>query len=168
MDIYINPCGHTSRWTRTLPGHSTVSGRPSRTPVVAHSAARTPSFCTGSNKQRVMHELPRLPDLQRALGSVTVAAGSRLRLCCLLVVHYRCRTDNGARSTYRTQNRTGHPGYPAVQLRLTCDQIRSGSESSHEKWKQLGTMSTFAIIGKQTALDFRYILCIVAHTISKS
>ena len=28
-----------------------------------------------------------------------------------------------------TQHRTLHPGYPAVQLRLTCDQIRTGSES---------------------------------------
>ena len=37
-------------------------------------------------------------------------------------------------STYETQNRTGHPGYPAVQLRLTCDQIRTGSESLHVKY----------------------------------
>ena len=41
-------------------------------------------------------------------------------------------------TTYGTQklsqNRTGHPGYPAVQLRLTCDQIRTGSQSLHVKY----------------------------------
>ena len=30
--------------------------------------------------------------------------------------------------THVTQHRTGHPGYLAVQLRLPCDQIRTGSE----------------------------------------
>ena len=38
------------------------------------------------------------------------------------------------RITYGTQNRTGHPWYPAVQLRLTYDQIRTGSESLHVKY----------------------------------
>ena len=37
-------------------------------------------------------------------------------------------------STYVTQDRTRHPGFPAVQLRLTCDQIRTGSESVHVKY----------------------------------
>ena len=36
-------------------------------------------------------------------------------------------------STHVTQHRTGHPGYPAVQLRLICDQIRTGSELLHVK-----------------------------------
>ena len=36
--------------------------------------------------------------------------------------------------TYVTQNRTGHPGFPAVQLRRTFDQIRTGSESLHVKY----------------------------------
>ena len=35
--------------------------------------------------------------------------------------------------TYVTQDRTRHPGFPAVQLRLTCDQICTGSESL---WRQ--------------------------------
>ena len=30
--------------------------------------------------------------------------------------------------TYESDHRTGHPVYPAVQLRLTCDQIRTGFE----------------------------------------
>ena len=47
-------------------------------------------------------------------------------------------------TTHVTQDRTRHPGFPAVQLRLTCDQICTGSESLHvkygakekkEKWK---------------------------------
>ena len=63
--------------------------------------------------------------------------------------------------TYGTQNRTGHPGYPAVQLR--SDQYRIWVIAC-----KMGTMSTCAIIGKQPALDFRHILCIVANTISKS
>ena len=33
--------------------------------------------------------------------------------------------------THVTQDRTRHPGFPAVQLRLTCDQICTGSESLH-------------------------------------
>ena len=33
-----------------------------------------------------------------------------------------------------TQDRTRHPEYPAVQLRLTCDQISTGSESLHLKY----------------------------------
>ena len=37
-------------------------------------------------------------------------------------------------ATDGTQNRTGHPGYPAVHLRLTCDQIRTVSESLHVKY----------------------------------
>ena len=37
-------------------------------------------------------------------------------------------------STYVTQNRTGHPGFPAVQLRHTFDQIRTGSESLDVKY----------------------------------
>ena len=37
------------------------------------------------------------------------------------------------KSTHVTQHRKRHPGYPAVQLRLTCDQIRTGSESLHVK-----------------------------------
>ena len=40
--------------------------------------------------------------------------------------------------TYGTQNRTGHPGYPSVQLRLTCDQIRTGSELLHVKYGAKG------------------------------
>ena len=35
--------------------------------------------------------------------------------------------------THVTQDRTRHPGFPAVQLRLTCDQICTGSESLHVK-----------------------------------
>ena len=31
--------------------------------------------------------------------------------------------------THVTQDRTRHPGFPAVQLRLICDQICTGSES---------------------------------------
>ena len=37
-------------------------------------------------------------------------------------------------STHVTQHRTRHPGFPAVQLRLTCDQICAGSESLHVKY----------------------------------
>ena len=37
-------------------------------------------------------------------------------------------------STNVTQHRTGRPGYPAVQLRFRCDQIRTGSESVHVKY----------------------------------
>ena len=33
-----------------------------------------------------------------------------------------------------TQDRTRHPGFPAVQLRLTCDQICTGSESLDVKY----------------------------------
>ena len=39
--------------------------------------------------------------------------------------------------THVTQDRTRYPGYPAVQLRLTCDQmiqICTGSESFHVKY----------------------------------
>ena len=36
--------------------------------------------------------------------------------------------------THVTQDRTRHPGFPAVQLRLTCDQICTGSESLHVKY----------------------------------
>ena len=35
--------------------------------------------------------------------------------------------------THVTKDRTRHPGLPAVQLRLTCDQICTGSESLHVK-----------------------------------
>ena len=76
-------------------------------------------------------------------------------------------------STYGTQNRTGHPGYPSVQLRLTCDQIRTGSELLHVKYGAKDKKSVeiignhINIIGKQPALDFRHILCIVANTIQK-
>ena len=45
--------------------------------------------------------------------------------------------DHIMQATYGTQNRISHPGYPAVQLRLTCDQmiqIRTGSESFHVKY----------------------------------
>ena len=80
----------------------------------------------------------------------------------------------GLKPTHMTQDRTRHPGYPAVQLRLTCDQNRIGSVSKHVKYfakekremEIIGTIST--IISKQPALDFRHNLCIVAHTISKS
>ena len=73
---------------------------------------------------------------------------------------------------HRTVLRTGHPGYPAVQLRLNCDQIRVVEckirrQGKKEKWKISGTMSTCAIIGNQPALDFRRNLCMIAHTISK-
>ena len=37
-------------------------------------------------------------------------------------------------STRATQHRTGHPGYPVVQLQLTCDQIHTGSESQSVKY----------------------------------
>ena len=40
----------------------------------------------------------------------------------------------GSVSTHETQDRRDHPGYRAVQLRLTCDQIRTGSESLHVKY----------------------------------
>ena len=69
-------------------------------------------------------------------------------------------------TTHVTQDRTRHPGFPAVQLRLTYDQICTGSESLHVKYG--ATIALCAIIGKQPALDFRHNLCIVAHTISKS
>ena len=36
--------------------------------------------------------------------------------------------------TYETQDRRDHLGYRAVQLRLICDQIRTGSESMHVKY----------------------------------
>ena len=36
--------------------------------------------------------------------------------------------------THVTQDRTRHPGFPAMQLRLTCDQIRTESESLHVKY----------------------------------
>ena len=79
-------------------------------------------------------------------------------------------------STHVTQDRTRHPGFPAVQLRLICDQICTGSESFHIKYGAKekkrngnhGEMSTYAIIGKQPALDFGHKLCIVAYTIAKS
>ena len=48
---------------------------------------------------------------------------------------------------------------------IACKILRQGKK---EKWKYLGTMSTCAIIGKQPALEFQHILCIVALTISKS
>ena len=48
---------------------------------------------------------------------------------------------------------------------VACKTWRQGKK---EKWKQLGTMSTCAIIGKQPALEFRHNSCIVAYTISKS
>ena len=81
--------------------------------------------------------------------------------------------------THVTQDRTRHPGFPAVQLRLTPDQICTGSESLHVKYGakekkrngnnfELGTIASCAITGKQPALGFRHNLCIVAHTISKS
>ena len=41
-------------------------------------------------------------------------------------------------STHVTQDRTRHPGFLAVQLRLTCDQICTGSESSHVKYGAKG------------------------------
>ena len=37
-------------------------------------------------------------------------------------------------STHVTQDRTRHRAFPAVQLRLTCDQICTGSESLHVKY----------------------------------
>ena len=36
--------------------------------------------------------------------------------------------------THVTQDRTRHPWFLAVQLRLTCDQICTGSESLHVKY----------------------------------
>ena len=39
-----------------------------------------------------------------------------------------------AQTTHVTQDRTRHPGFPAVQLRLTCDKICTGSESLHVKY----------------------------------
>ena len=35
--------------------------------------------------------------------------------------------------THITQDQTRHSGFPAVQLRLICDQICTGSESLHVK-----------------------------------
>ena len=37
-------------------------------------------------------------------------------------------------NTHVTQDRTRHPGFPALQLRLTCDQICTGSEWLHVKY----------------------------------
>ena len=37
-------------------------------------------------------------------------------------------------TTHVTQDRTRHPGFLAVQLRLTCDQIHTGSETFHVKY----------------------------------
>ena len=37
-------------------------------------------------------------------------------------------------ATHVTQDRTRHPGFPAMQLRLTCDQICTRSESLHVKY----------------------------------
>ena len=55
--------------------------------------------------------------------------------------------------THVTQDRTRHPGYPAVQLLLTCDQILTGSELLHVKYcarekerKSLGTMSNIIYV----------------------
>ena len=36
--------------------------------------------------------------------------------------------------THVTQDRTRHPGFQAMQLRLTCDQICTGSELLHVKY----------------------------------
>ena len=51
--------------------------------------------------------------------------------CCLVICALFTVNDKYAQValTYVTQHRTGHPGYPAVQLRLTSDQISTGSES---------------------------------------
>ena len=46
-------------------------------------------------------------------------------------VSSRCRH---LATTHVTQDRTRHSGYPAVQLRLTSDQICTGSESFHVKY----------------------------------
>ena len=50
------------------------------------------------------------------------------------VANFIPRASSEGTHTYGTQNRTGHPENPAVQLRLTCDQIRTGSESLHVKY----------------------------------
>ena len=42
--------------------------------------------------------------------------------------------SNGCPCTHLTQDMTRHPGFPAVQLWLTCDQICAGSESLHIKY----------------------------------
>ena len=42
--------------------------------------------------------------------------------------------DLGNLGTHVTEDRTRHPGFSAVQLRLTCDQICTGSESLHVKY----------------------------------
>ena len=72
-------------------------------------------------------------------------SGERAKNCCwtrrvlLLGFAYtettcKLQAAIGLRTYDGTENRTGHPGYPAVQVRLACDQIRTGSESLHVKY----------------------------------
>ena len=41
-------------------------------------------------------------------------------------------------NVYVSEHRTGHPGYPALQLLLTCDEIRTKSELLNVKYSTKG------------------------------
>ena len=72
----------TTRRTRKLPALRGANPQPSRARAATRSAALNPPSCTGSSKRWAMPELSRRPDLRRAPGSATAAAGSRRPVGC--------------------------------------------------------------------------------------
>ena len=73
---------------------------------------------------------PKLSDMGRVSEGERVGGGGG-RGCYL---PWLWLLIDGLPITHVTQDRTRHPGFPAVQLRLRCDQICTGSESLHVKY----------------------------------
>ena len=76
--------------------------------------------------------------VRHEMGNAARAHFQEMVFCSILrsETFKKARGSNGVQSTHVTQDRTRHPGFPAVhwQLRLTCDQICTGSESLHVKY----------------------------------
>ena len=59
-----------------------------------------------------------------------IITSSLLHINTSLILHYYIIIT----STHVTQDSTSHPGFLALQFRLTCDQICTGAESLHVKY----------------------------------